>query len=356
LIAAIILLAAMALPAGTGYAQTEPPPAPELVSYSVPPTDQNIALAYWTPEMMRSAVPMEVVVSGSPTGGTPAAAPTGEPGAVAGSSPGGPLSGNVTGTGGEAITAFAYPFPYTRFEVWPAGMYKKYPYRVNGKLFFTQNGTNYVCSGTSVTVPDGLGVWTAGHCLVDGAGHWDTNFVFVPAYKKGKCPGNGCPYGQWTANELWSTSGFAFGGDLTLDLGFAHIVPNAGQSLAAVVGTAGFAWNQSRDQEWVEFGYPAASPFNGLLMIECNSAHAVDDTGIVGSGPDPVGVGCDMTGGSSGGSWNMAWSMRYGGYINGHNDYKYVSPSQPEAMYSPYFDTTANSVRCVYYTSRGIPC
>ena len=35
-----------------------------------------------------------------------------------------------------------------------------------------------------------------------------------------------------------------------------------------------------------------------------------------------------------------------GGWVNGHNDYKYINPAQPLAMYSPYYDTLANQLRC----------
>jgi hypothetical protein len=122
---------------------------------------------------------------------------------------------------------------------------------------------------------------------------------------------------------------------------------SAGVLLQNKVGAAGFAWNQARDQQFVDFGYPQASPFNGRSMVTCLGATAVNDTGIGGSGPAPIGIGCDMTGGASGGSWQIRWGGASGstpGYINGHNDYKYNS--QPLAMYSPYFDTTANTIRC----------
>jgi len=58
-----------------------------------------------------------------------------------------------------------------------------------------------------------------------------------------------------------------------------------------------------------------------------------------------------MTGGSSGGAWNIRWgtSSGTGGMINGHNDYKYNS--QPLAMYSPYQDTLSNDIRCFGATS-----
>ena len=63
------------------------------------------------------------------------------------------------------------------------------------------------------------------------------------------------------------------------------------------------------------------------------------------SGPNPYAIGCDMTGGSSGGPFIMRFKA--GSYINGHNDYKYINPALPLAMFSPYLDTQANQVRCV---------
>ena len=93
-------------------------------------------------------------------------------------------------------------------------------------------------------------------------------------------------------------------------------------------------------------------------MVVCESSHATDDTSVPGIGADPQGVGCDMTGGSSGGPWVMGWKNQTGpnplpggGFVNGHNDYKYGT--QPLAMYSPYFDSVANQVRCGAATGSG---
>ena len=57
-----------------------------------------------------------------------------------------------------------------------------------------------------------------------------------------------------------------------------------------------------------------------------------------------IGIGNPMTGGSSGGAWDIDWSPANPGYIDGHNDYKFYS--QPNAMYSPYQDGLSNRVRC----------
>ncbi len=242
---------------------------------------------------------------------------------------------------------FSYPFPFDRHAVYPQSLYKKSPWQVNGKVFFTPNGGTFVCSGTAVSATNLDQVWTAGHCVNDGAGNWDSFAEFVPSYNgtAGQC----CPKGIFVANNYSTSSAWNSSGDFSLDLGSMTVNPNSGGvKLQNKVGGAGFAWNQARDQQFVDFGYPQASPFDGNKMITCLGSTAVYDSGIGGSGQAPNGIGCDMTGGSSGGSWQIQWGGAGGsspGYINGHNDYKYSS--QPLAMYSPYFDNTANAVRCV---------
>ena len=71
-------------------------------------------------------------------------------------------------------------------------------------MFFTDDGLNYVCSGTAVLSGNSSTVWTAGHCVHDGASGFHTNWSFVPAYADGSRP-----YGTWTARTLLTTSGWA---------------------------------------------------------------------------------------------------------------------------------------------------
>ena len=71
-------------------------------------------------------------------------------------------------------------------------------------MFFTDDGLNYVCSGTAVLSGNKSMVWTAGHCVHDGASNFHTNWSFVPAYADGSRP-----YGTWTARTLLTTSGWA---------------------------------------------------------------------------------------------------------------------------------------------------
>jgi hypothetical protein len=95
----------------------------------------------------------------------------------------------------------------------------------------------------------------------------------------------------------------------------------------------------------VAFGYPQAAPYNGKNLIEDIGATAGQDS--ISGGADatePIVIGSPLTGGSSGGAWNIDWTDSGPGFIDGHNDYIYTS--QPNGMYSPYQDTLSNTVRC----------
>jgi hypothetical protein len=133
----------------------------------------------------------------------------------------------------------------------------------------------------------------------------------------------------------------------TDDLGAFSVGRNAsGQLLRGTVGALGFAWDQPRTQHWDVFGYPAAAPFDGERIQKCEASHAADDVAIVGAGPDPMAIGCDLGGGSSGGPWIM--SFKRGTYINSVMSYGYNA--QPLAGYGPYFDGLANVIRCLAAT------
>jgi len=332
-----------------------------VVTHAVPAAQVQATIRYWTRARMASAKPADIVRRGSPTQVSSPPQATGAPGSVPGRSPSGRLSPplNPGGAGsGIELMGFSYPYPFTRFGVSPASLYKKFPWEVNGKVFFTNDGGNFVCSGTSVVSPDGLLVWTAGHCVAntDGTHLFDSFAEFVPAYNG--TASNPTPKGVWVADNFVTTTAWLNNGDFSVDEGVMHVVAHSGVTLANTVGDAGFAWNQPRDQDFTDFGYPQASPFSGNFMIECNAAHGAD-VSVGGVGQAATGIGCDMTGGSSGGSWSIDWGGNttgpkglFVGFINGHNDFKFST--QPLAMYSPYFDDLANAVRCTLYG--GAPC
>jgi hypothetical protein len=203
------------------------------------------------------------------------------------------------------------------------------PYNpMHGKVFFSEGGQNFVCSGTALTSGNQSTVWTAGHCVSNGAGTFHTNWSFVPAYRNGSRP-----YGTWTARNLWTTSGWHNAGDFSVDLGAAAVSTSGGSTLTSVTGGRGITFNYARQQAYQSWGYPAAPPFTGGLSWICDSEWATDDTS---ASPPTIGIGCDMTGGSSGGGWIV------GNAVASVNSYGYSN--QPNVMYGPYQSSAAQSL------------
>ena len=206
--------------------------------------------------------------------------------------------------------------------------YTSQPTSTNGKVFFTDNGLNYVCSGTALLSGNKSVVWTAGHCVHDGATNFHTNWTFVPAYADGTRP-----YGTWTARTLLATNGWASNGDFSFDNGAAVVSTNAGSALTDVVGGRNIAFNSPRNQQYAAHGYPAGPPFNGQRLWVCNSPLAYDDTS---ANPPTMGINCDMTGGSSGGGWIA------GGNVASVNSYGYST--LPNVMFGPYQGSVSQSL------------
>ena len=286
---------------------------------------------YWTKERMRTAVPLDIVVDAKSQAATVAdAGPSGVPGEVPGIAPTTRAAATAEAAP-EGARRMSGPFPYSRYEITnPA----TYPYSASGKVFFSLAGGNYVCSATAVTSENKSAVITAGHCVNDGAGGpWATNWAFAPGYRNGVAP-----YGVWPADSLYTTTGWVNEASFPQDIGGAIIRPNSsGQLLVDVVGGRGIAWNQSAEQAFKSFGYPAVALFDGSKLFVCESDFGMRDTWVPGSGPDPIGIGCDMTGGSSGGGWMIQDS-----FVNSVNSYKIVG--EDEVMFGPYFDSVAEAL------------
>jgi V8-like Glu-specific endopeptidase len=312
--------------AATGTALTAPaaaaaPPSTDVRS-STPTTaaERGAALAYWTDERKARARPGDQRIAGrsGPKGGTvDAAAPTTVRPQAKPSKP-----GNGKGGGGGTATVTG--------ATWTGGGAVA---ETTGKVFFTLAGSNYVCSGSSVTSGNRNLVLTAGHCLHEGPGAFASNFVFVPAYAGDGRTTSG-PYGTWAAASLHTTTQWASTGDFGYDVGFAVMAPQGGTAnLADTVGSQGIAFNQPRGATVHAFGYPAASPYSGATLTYCTGATVRDPYG-----GDPQGVVCDMTGGSSGGPWYAGFSASTGvGTSYSVNSYRYSSGPNSDKMFGPYF-------------------
>ncbi|MGV2922455.1 trypsin-like serine peptidase, partial [Streptomyces alfalfae] len=163
-----------------------------------------------------------------------------------------------------------------------------------GKIFFDSPEGSMVCSGTVVKDPRNPGrsnlVWTAGHCVHAGKnGGWYRNIAFVPSYNDlGKseaelgdaAPQEIAPYGQYwadwvsTSNEWINEGGPTGGAGATHDYAVMHVKPEqGGKSLEETVGNAldvDFSTPATQSVGSMgAWGYPAAPPYNGLMMHKC---------------------------------------------------------------------------------------
>ncbi|HET6549221.1 MAG TPA: hypothetical protein VFG79_12220 [Solirubrobacter sp.] len=189
--------------------------------------------------------------------------------------------------------------PWTSAEV--TTPYTQQPTSTHGKVFFTLGGVDYVCSGTALLSGNKRVVWTAGHCVNEGPGDFATNWEFVPAYKDGTAP-----LGVYVAEDLVTSSAWANQGDFSYDFAAAVVGPAGGTALTDRVGGRGIAFNYDRNQNYVSYGYPAAPPFTGERLWTCTSPLQTSDSS---ASPATMGIGCDMTGGSSGGGWSVGLKL-----------------------------------------------
>jgi len=199
---------------------------------------------------------------------------------------------------------------------------------VAGKVFFDSPEGTMVCSATVVQDPANPGksnmVWTAGHCVHAGKeGGWYRNIAFVPSYNNDALSAaelakasreEVAPYGVWwgdwaQTSDQWIEQGGETGGDgASYDFAVIHVTPEkggSGKSLEETVGSAlpvNFnAPAAAKIQSLTATGYPAAAPFDGETMYQCQDKPG--RLSIKASDPTMYRIGCTMTGGSSGGGW-----------------------------------------------------
>ena len=263
---------------------------------------------YWTEERMRSAIPGDVLAERAMQKSANSKAAVNRP----------------AETGAPSTVESQAPTRQAK-EVQSKANASETPVKHIGKVFFTLGGSNYVCSGNSVSSTNKSTVSTAGHCLNEGPGAFATKFTFVPAYLDGAAP-----YGMWTAKSLHAPTQWSSGGDMTYDTGFAVMNPLNGQTLSDVGVASGLQCNAARGLTYKAFGYPAARPFDGKSLKSC-SGTATNDP--YNPQFNSQGIPCNMTGGSSGGPWFIGTSST--GYQNSVNSYGYGSKST--TMYGPYW-------------------
>jgi hypothetical protein len=291
--AASLAIAILVAPVGAASgAGTDTAPGVARARGAVTAAEQQQVRDYWTPARMRSAVPRDQVVK---------VVPTAKP----------------AGSTSKAVKVSPPPAEF-------------------GKVFFTLEGVNYVCSGTVTESAKGSLVNTAGHCVNEGPGVFASSFAFVPAYENGARP-----YGTWVARQLLTTNEWALEGDFDYDVGFAvmNVDPVTKLTLVATTGRDyPIAFGLDYGLSFVAYGYPAAKPFNGQYLYKCTGTSGLDLLG----GTTDHSLPCTMTGGSSGGGWITS------DHLNSLNSFKYTI--DPKTMYGPYF---GNVVEDLYTTAAG---
>ncbi|WP_062214339.1 serine protease [Streptomyces sp. NBRC 109706] len=243
------------------------------------------------------------------------------------------------------------------------------PYTDNGapigKVFFDSPEGPMVCSGTVVTDPNAPGksnlVATAGHCVHAGTGGgWYRNLSFVPAYnneglppEQAEDPANGdsvFPYGIYWANyvsttQYWIDNGTTTGGEGAHgDFAIMSVEPEDGSGLS-LEETVGSAVDINFDAPAVSglgtvslYGFPAADPYDGVLMYRCTDTPG--RLSIDASMPVMYWAGCTMTGGSSGGPWLRQGDNGQAELISINS----IGPLESTWLAGPRLDTEARGV------------
>jgi hypothetical protein len=278
-------------------------------------------VAYWTPARIANAKPRDFVKTA--------------PG------PAQPLKGKPPGGGGGS-GASVIGASWTN-----AGQVL----HTTGKVLFTMNSGDYICTGTVVT--DGMSgrsiVVSAAHCAWDGSdGGFARNWTFIPEFDS--APTYTCSaskWGCWTASALVVNRGFTSAGGFNdqavqYDWSFAVITAPGTKNadLEATVGS--FALNTtapSVGDRVYAFGYPAAGRYHGSDLIYCADQLFTDP--LVAN--KTFGIDCNMTGGSSGGPWLFPFTESSGvGTIRAVTSYGYSGVTRLYA--SKFNQNTANTL------------
>jgi V8-like Glu-specific endopeptidase len=205
--------------------------------------------------------------------------------------------------------------------------------RDTGKVFFTLDSTDYVCSGAAVGGPSAAVVVTAAHCVTDGYGGWATNWVFIPGYDNGDKP-----YGSFSSRRFFVSRQWNAGMDETYDVAFVAV--------SGLSGGLPIGFDANPGSVYV-FGYPAEPPYTGNQLRYCDGPVAADPDNPGGD----VGVSCGMTAGDSGGPWLTGYTPAAGtGTVVGVSAFKYSDNDQ--VLYGVLFGRTARELYREALTAR----
>jgi V8-like Glu-specific endopeptidase len=242
-------------------------------------------------------------------------------------------------TESTSTQSYEYPPPFTRYSVNTASeSWTQYPFSAIGRFFFTIPETEgaFSCSGA---VLGGRAIWTAGHCVYSQGKGWHTDMVFYPAYRN-----QATPFGAFVASYQSTLDGWREDGWLAYDIGVVAVADVDGKTITQWAGKLGSSFNQGVIQHFHAFGYPVN--FNGgNYLFACAASTATQNEATSDGKASPIGIGCDMAGGSSGGPWLVNYQPYQAGALNTINGVvSYYAPGRPQQIYTPYFGSAAQQL------------
>lgn len=212
--------------------------------------------------------------------------------------------------------------PYTSTRVFPIftgssasfSADRAYPYRTIGKLFFSIDGSPYVCSASVI---QRRVVATAGHCVHSGnSGGFHDNFVFAPSFRDGVAP-----YKSWNWQYVITTGAWASGGGGVPNAADYAMIEFADQAMTTggpltklgnVTGWLGWQTVSLNANHTSKLGYPCN-------LDSCQKMQNVASNSYRATSPNNVEYGSDARGGSSGGPWVQNFAVMATGGGTGSN-------------------------------------
>lgn len=253
------------------------------------------------------------------------------------------------------------PEPGYPYERTCGGPLKRYPAATTGALIYyrpgDEAGSVRSCTASVVVSPNESVLLTAGHCVVvdattsgTGAPAWHEQMIFLPApqvkrywdlfHSGGESLEAFEARHAWVALSAFASSGWADRRDFQYDVATVVVLRKGSRTLEDRVG-AGQGWrfagaDESAPARARAYGFPGDDPFDGRRLFRCEGPVAGDALWSAGA---VFGLGCDMTGGASGGPWFVELDGDGLGVIVSVNSYKYNSKQRGSVMHGPRLST-----------------
>ncbi len=181
-----------------------------------------------------------------------------------------------------------------------------------GRLFMTAAGGASSCSASVIGRNT---IVTAAHCCYDsGAGAYNTDFSFAPAY------GNGAtPFGLYDWQRVRILRSYRTAPGRANDICLIRTRLESGQHVGDRVGWLGSAWNFDYLQNLHAVGYPGNIGSSETMQL-CTAQSARPRAGCARN--NVLNMGCSMTYGASGGPWIIGYRNQnlVNSVVSGYDD------------------------------------